>query len=203
MTDVSRNDRLNTALANCGRKICWAGDRGDEAYSLVEGQTEEAFVRDLLAPHYARIGLYLTSAIVGVSPGHKGGLSRYTKVKPQIERLCKGDKGAHVSTMFDLYALPDDFPGKGSSDYSSINGGRRKAEFLEVRLAENIGLHNFIPNLIVHEFEALLFSDLDAFEVWDDGQTRERLRKQKKRRQIPKTSMTAQKRRRQSASRRP
>lgn len=100
-------------------------------YLLVEGQTEEAFVNELLTPHYARRGLYLVPIIVSTSPGHKGGVVSYAKVRPQIERLCKQDAAAQVSTLFDLYARPGDFPGKTSADYPAMGSGRQKAEFLE------------------------------------------------------------------------
>lgn len=137
-------------------------------YLLVEGQTEEAFVNELLVPHYARLGLYLTPIIVSTSPGHKGGVVCYAKVKPQMERLCKQHAAAHVSTLFDLYALPTDFPGKNSRDYPGTATGRQKAQFLEFALAQDIGQRNFIPNLLVHEFEALLFVGVDAFADWVD-----------------------------------
>lgn len=140
-------------------------------YLLVEGQTEEAFVNELLVPHYARLGFYLTPIIVSTSPGHRGGVVRYAKVRPQIERLCKQDAGAFVTTLFDLYALPADFPGKSSPAYPGTASGHRKATFLEQALGNDIASRNFIPNLLVHEFEALLFSGLDAFTPWtnDDG----------------------------------
>lgn len=137
-------------------------------YMLVEGQTEEAFVNELLTPHYARIGLYLTPIIVSTSPGYRGGVVSYTKVRPQIEKLCKQDTGAFVTTLFDLYALPEDFPGKRSSAYPTLSNGRRKAEFLEDELAKDIRQRNFVPNLLVHEFEALLFTNIDAFKQWAD-----------------------------------
>lgn len=146
-------------------------------YLLVEGQTEEAFVNELLVPHYARQGLYLIPIIVSTSPGHKGGVVSYAKVRPQIEKLCKQDGAAHVSTLFDLYALPGDFPGKASADYPAMGSGGQKAAFLEAALAQDVGLRNFIPNLLVHEFEALLFVRVDAFADWtDDDRVLEPLR---------------------------
>ena len=146
-------------------------------YLLVEGQTEEAFVNELLIPHYARLGLYLTPIIISTRPGYKGGVVSYAKIKPQIEKLCKQDVGAHVTTLFDLYALPGDFPGKGSPAYPATGSGQHKAEFLETELAKDIGQRSFIPNLLVHEFEALLFVQLDAFEQWtDDDSVLESLR---------------------------
>ncbi len=146
-------------------------------YLLVEGQTEEAFVNELLGPHYARLGLYLIPIIVSTSPGYKGGVVSYAKIKPQIDKLCKQDAGAHVTTLFDLYALPGDFPGKSSPAYPSTGNGQRKAKFLEAELAKDIAQCNFIPNLLVHEFEALLFVQIDAFEQWtDDDRVLEPLR---------------------------
>lgn len=40
----------------------------NRVYLLVEGQTEEAFVNELLVPHYTRMGLYLTPIIASTSP---------------------------------------------------------------------------------------------------------------------------------------
>ena len=138
-------------------------------YLLVEGQTEEAFVRELLEPHYSRLGLYLTPILVRTSPGYKGGVVSYAKIKPQLQRLCSQDDGANVSTLFDLYALPQDFPGKEDAAYPVNGSGHQKASFLEARLAEDIDRANFIPNLMVHEFEALLFVDPRKFAEWTDS----------------------------------
>lgn len=135
-------------------------------YLLVEGQTEETFVRELLVPHYARMRMFLTPIIVSTRPGHRGGIIRYAQVRPQIERLCKQDAKAWVSTLFDLYALPADFPGKNSPAWLQQRSGQEKARLVEQALAADIEQPNFLPYLQVHEFEALLFSDLTAFEEW-------------------------------------
>jgi len=140
-------------------------------YLLVEGQTEETFVRELLAPHYARSGLYITPIIVRTSPGHKGGVTGYGKVKPQLSRLCRQDRHASVSTLFDLYGLPGDFPGKSAAGFPANGTGEQKAAFLEDQLAVDINEPNFIPYLMVHEFEALLFTKPEAFGYWSDSQT--------------------------------
>ena len=140
----------------------------NRVYLLVEGQTEEAFVSELLLPHYARQGLYLNPIIVSTSPGHKGGVTKYAKIKPQIERLCKQDHTAYVSTLFDLYALPQDFPGRNVPNYPVSASGQQKAQFVEKALEQDIDQQNFIPNLLVHEYEALLFTKIDAFQTWTD-----------------------------------
>ncbi|MDO9313968.1 MAG: DUF4276 family protein [Burkholderiaceae bacterium] len=140
-------------------------------YLLVEGQTEETFVRELLKPHYERIDLNIIPIIVSTSPGHKGGVTSYSKVKPQLIRLCKQEPSATVSTLMDLYALPGDFPGKADAAYPVRGTGRQKAEFIEARWAKEIGERNFLPHLMVHEYEALLFVEPKRFADWTDSQT--------------------------------
>jgi hypothetical protein len=135
---------------------------------LVEGQTEEAFVRELLVPHYARLGRFITPIIVSTSPGYKGGVVSYAKVKPQIVRLCRQDSDAFVSTMFDLYALPTDFPGKATSAYPANGTGHQKAAFLEAQLRQDIGQPNFLANLMVYEYEALLYTQPSMFAQWTE-----------------------------------
>lgn len=135
---------------------------------LVEGQTEEAFVNELLAPHYWALGVFLTPIIISTSPGNKGGVVSYGKVKHQVTRLCREHHAAQVTTMFDLYALPSDFPGLASADFPIAGTGHQKACFLEAQLAIDVGEKNFIPNLMVHEFEALLFAGTDKFAEWTD-----------------------------------
>lgn len=137
-------------------------------YVLVEGQTEEAFVRELLVPHYARLGRFLTPIIVSTSPGHRGGVVSYAKVKPQIVQLCRQDPDAYVTTMFDLYALPPDFPGKGTSAYPVNATGHQKAAFLEAQLVQDVGHRNFLANLTVYEYEALLYTQPSMFAQWTD-----------------------------------
>ncbi|MBN2315599.1 MAG: hypothetical protein JXM79_16845 [Sedimentisphaerales bacterium] len=41
-------------------------------YIIVEGQTEQTFVRDLLAPEMGGQGIFLYPVLIG-KPGHKGG----------------------------------------------------------------------------------------------------------------------------------
>jgi len=138
-------------------------------YLLVEGQTEERFVRELLTPHYSRIGVFITPIILSTSPGHKGGVASYARVKPQLIRLCRQDRDATISTLIDLYALPNDFPGKAEPAFPTQGTGRQKAEFIEARLLQDIDEPNFLPHLMVHEYEALLFSSPQHFGDWADS----------------------------------
>lgn len=136
---------------------------------LVEGQTEETFVRELLAPHFSQYFLSVTPIIVRTSPGHKGGVTNYGKVQTQVKRLCKQEPNAVISTIIDLYGLPSDFPGRRLEAYRSIAEGEQKAIFLEKHFADDIDQSNFIPYFMLHEFEALLFVKPDEFGDWTDS----------------------------------
>lgn len=77
--------------------------------------------------------------------------------------------------MWDYYGLPTDFPGRKSQVsrdiYNTISA-------IENAFQIDINESNFIPNLIVHEFEGLLFSDLSAFSSLTSEKTITELREQ-------------------------
>jgi hypothetical protein len=132
---------------------------------LVEGQTEETFVRELLAPHLVGFQVYLTPRIVETSKGHKGGVVSYGKIVHQVRRWCQHDQTAKVTTLFDVYGLPSDFP--GFANWDANQSPLPQVAALESRLAADIAQPNLIPYLQLHEYEALLFSDLTAFKYAD------------------------------------
>ncbi|CEE91354.1 conserved hypothetical protein [Xenorhabdus nematophila str. Anatoliense] len=132
---------------------------------FVEGQTEETFVRDVLAPYFSAQQIYLSPILAQTSASQKGGITSYGKVKHQITRLCRQDPGAFVTTLIDYYGLPTDFP-----DYNEQrdNAASERVVKLEQAFADDIGQANFIPHLLLHEFEALLFCQPEKFADWLD-----------------------------------
>lgn len=133
---------------------------------FVEGQTEETFVREVLSPHFLLRHIYLNPILVRTSATGKGGVVTYAKIKPQLDRKCREDSTAFVTTMFDFYRLPSDFPGKNSLPPTS--DPLQKAAYIEQQMAQDIGFSYFLPNIIVHEFEGLLYSNPQAFLAWFD-----------------------------------
>lgn len=137
------------------------------ALVLVEGQTEERFVKDLLAPSYAARGLYLIPTILGTKrvkdgPHFKGGVTTFGKFERDIRRLLHGVGGdGIVTTMVDYYGLPDDFPGMDTRPDGA--SGIDRARHVESAIRTHFGnTHKLLPFLVVHEFEALLYSAEDA-----------------------------------------
>lgn len=129
-----------------------------------EGQTEDVFVREVLGPHFQRLNIWLNPIIVCTGPQGKGGVSTYGKIKWQVENKCKEDRTAWVTTLLDFYGLPSDFPMKASTGDSL-----RRAETVENAFQADIAQPNFISNIVVHEFEGLLFSSPATFAEWFDN----------------------------------
>ena len=61
---------------------------------IVEGATEEAFVKGPLAEALWPSQVYLTPIILGV-PGHQGGRTNYARVQKDLLRKLKQDTGAY------------------------------------------------------------------------------------------------------------
>jgi hypothetical protein len=135
------------------------------ALILVEGQTEERFVKDVLAPELWPKGLYLDATIlmterVKDGANFKGGVTNYAKFRNDAMRLLNSAKGALVTTLLDFYGLPSDFPGMASRPANTTPTERVK--HVEKAIADDLGSpRNFVPFLALHEFEAWLFSTPD------------------------------------------
>jgi hypothetical protein len=136
-------------------------------YVVVEGQTEESFVRNALAEALWASNVHPTPILLG-TPGHKGGRTSYARVKRDVVVLLKQDRSAYCSTMVDLYGLGAGFPGHPPPDnLSNID----KVWHVEQAVKDDISEElpdlrpdlRFIPYLQLHEYEAILFSDPAAF----------------------------------------
>jgi len=149
-------------------------------FVLVEGQSEETFVREILSKQIQRPDLLLKPIILTTKRTvtgrkFKGGVPSFKKVRKQILDLLADTSAALVTTMIDYYGLPNDFPG-----VASIPKGKalERVGHLEAELAKTINSGRFLPYLALHEFEALILSDFSALaNVFPDrGKDIERLR---------------------------
>ncbi len=136
---------------------------GVRLYFIVEGQTEEAFVKRVLAPHLARKRVWAKVRCVMTSHKHgikyRGGFRKYATPKNDVYAWITEDQNpdARFTTMFDLYALPSDFPGYTRAPRTLSPYDRVKV--LEDALEDDISDLRFILYIQLHEIEALLFSN--------------------------------------------
>jgi len=130
-----------------------------------EGQTEQSFAMRVLSMHLIDFAVIVESRAVLTSKDNRtnrsfrGGMTTYQKAKQDILTWMKEDDHAECrfTTMFDLYRLPDDFPGYEQS--KSIGDPYLQVMVIERELAKDIDDYRFIPYIQLHEFEALIFAD--------------------------------------------
>ncbi|MCF7810930.1 DUF4276 family protein [bacterium] len=135
---------------------------------LVEGQTEERFVNDVLSLHfnsseYEIIPKRVTTKQVLIGADFKGGYISYAKFKRQVLNLLNDTSATAVTTMIDYYKLPSDFP-----EIQTLNeiDCMKRVEVIETSLSNDINNPKFIPYLQLHEFEAVLFSNPSVISAY-------------------------------------
>ena len=129
-----------------------------------EGPTELRFVKNVLYKHLLPHNIHCDHRSVLTSKEYRkrGGMISYIKAKNDIQQWMRLENSddRRFSTMFDYYALPTDFPGYTEAQKLSCPYDRVKC--IEDAFARDINDNRFIPYIQLHEFEALLFSDLDV-----------------------------------------
>ena len=135
-----------------------------------EGQTEESFVNKTLKQHLALFGVYadVRCVLTGKKKARvfRGGMTTYEKAKKDISRWLREETGnddVAFTTMFDFYALPDDFP--GYQDALLSQDPYEKVAKIEESFTADIADTRFIPYIQLHEFETLLFVEPEKFGI--------------------------------------
>jgi hypothetical protein len=141
----------------------------------VEGETEETFVNEVLRPHLYMRGYESVGArLVGNARlrDRRGGIRAWSTVRKDITKHLKEDQGCLATTMVDYYGLPQTgakaWPGRAAAGTLPF---AQKAATVENALSEDIynelggefDPDRFIPFVVLHEFEGLLFSDCTLF----------------------------------------
>ena len=150
----------------------------------VEGETEESFVNEVLSRHLYTCGYRNVSArLVGNARqrDRRGGIRSWLTVRKDILNHLKEDTDCIATTMVDYYGLPQTgeraWPGRARASSLPFNQKAstvQSALFDDIQAELNPALYpgRFVPFVMMHEFEAYLFSDCEAFA---DGIGREDL----------------------------
>jgi hypothetical protein len=141
----------------------------------VEGQTEEDFVNEVLRDYLVNAGFDSVGArIMGNARlrRRRGGIRPWRPVRKDIINHLRQDRGCIATTMVDFYGLPQEGQGAwpGRADASDLEP-HRKASCVEKALLQSLvgkmgndfDPKRFVPFVVMHEFEGLLFSDCGAF----------------------------------------
>ena len=128
---------------------------------LVEGPTEEAFIKQLLVPAFPQsvfVPIIIKTRLIGAQPA-KGGSVTYHTFKRQVQLLLGDPTASLVTTMIDFQGLGADFPGREKPE---PNSSITKVRAVESAMQGDLNDGRFLPYLARHEFEALLFSQPDC-----------------------------------------
>ena len=120
---------------------------------LVEGQTEERFVKDVLSPYLLSSNVVLIPTIVETKKvlggeSHKGG-GDFGKIKADVLSLLNDTNAVAVTTLIDFYGFPK-IPNVEVIAYQNIAS-------LEQAIEAQFNHQRFKAYLQKHEFEAFLF----------------------------------------------
>lgn len=141
----------------------------------LEGETEEMFVNEVLSPHLHAVGWESVSArIVGNARlrERRGGIKGWNVVRDDITRHLKEDAACYATTMVDFYALPQSgskaWPGRAAAAQlpTALKALHIEAQLcadVQQAMGDGFAPKRFVPFIVMHEFEALLFSDCSAF----------------------------------------
>lgn len=135
---------------------------------IAEGKSEAEFITRILSPHLEE----RQPGRVGVSAIRLSGHYTFPRIRNDVRRCLRTpDPHVAVTTMIDLYKIAGDFPGlKGFMDDMPP---RQRVLDLEQRFAESIDDRRFRPYIQLHEFEALVLTDLTALAEQHPKQQKE------------------------------
>ncbi|MBF0324688.1 MAG: DUF4276 family protein [Alphaproteobacteria bacterium] len=140
----------------------------------VEGETEETFVTEVLRPHLYGFGYRRIDArLLGNTRlrSRRGGIRPWPSAKVDILRHLTEDRECLATTMVDFYGLPQGegraWPGRSAVAGLPLADKPRIVEEAILSDIEQAGgyqvARRLLPFVIMHEFEALLFSDCQTF----------------------------------------
>ena len=133
---------------------------------LVEGQTEERFVKDVLAPYFFTLNCFIIPTLLVTNrvkdgSNFKGGVTHFSKFENDLKRLLYNSGDTLISTMIDYYGLPGDFPGMDTRPPDGTPLERVKHVEDAVKHYFN-NPANLLIFFMLHEFEAWLFSSTET-----------------------------------------
>jgi hypothetical protein len=146
-------------------------------FFVVEGETEEDFIGKVLAPYYQSRHFIKAAKVPNKRNSHKrndkGGLISYRSCVDVCNRFLRTASNADkIILLLDYYGLNHTFI---DSEVSSIVNVYDKINHIQRKLENDIDDKRFKFHLQLHEYEALLFSDVDILGAYFEGQNQDQL----------------------------
>lgn len=129
---------------------------------ICEGETEREFSQKLLANYYGTKNIHIQSPLIKRS---MGGIVKWNILKKEIEMYLK-ESNAIVTMLIDYYGLYSKYGFPQWDNSLKITDKNKRMDFIEAAMQNDIDQsirHRFIPYIQLHEFEGLLFNDIEIF----------------------------------------
>ena len=130
---------------------------------LCEGPSEQEFALKVLKPYLLPHDIIVrtTLLITNRKLNAQGGMIDYQQVTRDLRNMIKSARDTDYeknffTTMFDLYALPTDFPGYIDSKTEAYT----RVTKIEEAFGKDIDYSRFIPYIELHEFETLVLCNI-------------------------------------------
>lgn len=127
---------------------------------VCEGQTEQQFCNELLRNHLQQRNIYIDTPLIKSSGG---GIVPWDTLKRDFERHLS-DKNVWVTCLIDFYGIKKSylFPywEQAQANSNKIEAVAKMENGMQEALSEDMR-RRFWPYIQLHEFEALLFSDIE------------------------------------------
>ena len=134
---------------------------------VAEGASEQCFVDSVLAPYLAVKNVFVRATQIS-KKGQKGGDVKFVRAKRDVVNFLKQRADIYVATFIDYYGVKE-WPGLDEVAASSSPLPIEIARIMNTAAVEEVKNdfpdgqveRRYIPFTAVHEFEALLFSDVE------------------------------------------
>lgn len=129
---------------------------------ICEGETEQEFCKDVLNNHFFSRDIVIETSLIKKS---MGGIVAWEHIKSQILLHLKED--VTVTLLIDFYGIKDYHNFSKWAESKTIVNKIDRMTFLENAMKEEIDdrvRFRFIPYIQLHEFEGLLFNNIETFK---------------------------------------
>jgi hypothetical protein len=130
---------------------------------ICEGPTEVEFCKDVLYSHFLGKDILIQTPLIKKSGG---GIVPWSILKRQIDNHLLQEKEVFVTTLIDYYGIRDKFQFPEWASSKGIVDKSKRMDLLEKGMKDSIDPSingRFEPYIQLHEFEGLLFNDMDVF----------------------------------------
>lgn len=149
-----------------------------EVIVFAEGQTEEKFIKQVVAPALHPLAVFVKPQLLSTSTRGRGGAVSYDRLKLNARNTLRSHAAPVLTTFLDLYGLDTDFPAytEAQSKYDVYDRVCCLEEALHKAIVDEVECRpdRFIPHVQPYEFEGLLFSDVEALccvePTWSSAQ---------------------------------